>query len=45
MIKAMGRKHHAAQEVVNKLRYADVELAKGISIVAVCELLCITVQT
>lgn len=30
----MGRKRHTGEEVVNKLRQADVELVKGTSIVA-----------
>ncbi len=34
----MGRKRHTAEEVVNKLRQADVELAKGTSIAAVAKL-------
>jgi transposase-like protein len=41
----MGRKRHSAEEVVNKLRQADVELAKGSTIAAVCKLLGITDQT
>ena len=41
----MGRKRHSAEEVVNKLRQADVELAKGQTVAAVCKLLGITDQT
>lgn len=41
----MARKRHTAEEVVNKLRQADVELAKGLSIAAVCKLLAISEQT
>lgn len=41
----MGRKRHTAEEVVNKLRQADVELAKGSTIAAVCKILGITDQT
>ena len=40
-IKAMGRKRHSAEEIVNKLRPADVELAKGQSVAGVCKLLAI----
>lgn len=35
----MGRKRHSAEEVVRKLRKADVELAKGSTIAAVCKVL------
>jgi len=41
----MGRKRHTAEEVVNKLRLADVELAKGSSIAASCKHLSISEQT
>jgi putative transposase len=41
----MARKRHKAEEVVNKLRQADVELGKGSSITAVCKLLAISEQT
>lgn len=41
----MGRKRHSAEEVVNKLRQADVELGKGNTIAGVCRLLGITEQT
>lgn len=41
----MGRKRHSAEEVVNKLRQADVELAKGSTIAVMCKALGITDQT
>ncbi|MFO0858751.1 MAG: transposase [Phycisphaerales bacterium] len=41
----MGRKRHTAEEVVNKFRLADVELAKGTSIAAVCKQLSVSEQT
>ena len=41
----MSRKRHSAEEVVNKLRQADVELAKGSTIAAMCKVLGITDQT
>lgn len=41
----MGRKRHTAEEVVNKLRQADVELAKGSTIAGMCKVLGITDQT
>ena len=41
----MGRKRHSAEEIVNKLRQADVELAKGGTVVETCKLLGITGQT
>lgn len=41
----MGRKRHSAEEVVNKLRQADVELGKGQTVAAVCRLLGVTEQT
>ena len=41
----MGRQRHSAEEVVNKLRQADVELAKGQTVAGVCKLLGITQQT
>lgn len=33
----MGRKRHSAEEIVNKLRQAEVELGKGRSIAEVCK--------
>ncbi|MEL6340443.1 MAG: IS3 family transposase, partial [Myxococcota bacterium] len=41
----MGRKRHSAEEIVNKLRQAEVELSKGSSVAAVCKLLGMTEQT
>jgi putative transposase len=41
----MGRKRHSAEEIVNKLRQAEIELAKGSSVAAVCKLLGVTEQT
>jgi len=41
----MARKRHTAEEIVNKLRQAEVELSKGSSVAAVCKLLGVTEQT
>lgn len=41
----MARKKHTAEEVVNKLRQADVELGKGGTVAAVCRLLGVTEVT
>lgn len=41
----MGRKRHSAEEVINKLRQADVELGKGSTVAGVCRLLGVTEQT
>lgn len=41
----MGRKRHSAEEIVNKLRQAEVELGKGSSVAALCKLLGVTEQT
>ena len=41
----MGRKRHSAEEIVNKLRQAEVELGKGSSMPTVCKLLGVTEQT
>lgn len=41
----MGRKRHSAEEVINKLRQADVELGKGNTVAAVCKLLGVTEPT
>gem|GEM_PF-2471544 len=38
-LKAMGRRRHSSEEVINKLRQADVELGKGITVAGVCRLL------
>ena len=34
----MARKRHSAEEIVNKLRPAEVDLSKGGSVVSVCTL-------
>ena len=41
----MARKRHSAEEIVNKLRQAEIELGKGSSVTAVCKLLGVTEQT
>ena len=43
----MGNRNsrHSTEQIVNKLRQADVELAKGQSIAAVCKTIGITDQT
>jgi len=41
----MGRKRHSAEEIVNKLRQAEVELGKGRTIAEVCKLLSISELT
>jgi putative transposase len=41
----MARKRFSVEEIVNKLRQADVELAKGQTVAAVCKLIGITDQT
>jgi transposase-like protein len=41
----MGRKRHSAEEIVSKLRQADLELAKGSTVTGVCKLLSISEQT
>jgi len=41
----MGRKRHSAEEIVNKLRQAEVELGKGRTIAEVCKLLSISEPT
>lgn len=38
-------KRHSAEEIVNKLRQADVELSKGSSIAQACKVIGITDQT
>jgi hypothetical protein len=40
----MGRKRHSAEAIVNKLRHADVELAKGQSVAGVCKPLASTLR-
>ncbi len=41
----MARKRHSAEEIVNKLRQAEVELSKGSSVASVWKLLGATEQT
>ena len=41
----MPRKRYSAEEIVNKLRQAEVELAKGQTIAQVCKQIGITDQT
>jgi transposase-like protein len=41
----MSRKRHSAEEIVSKLRQADVELGRGKSVVEVCRLLGVTEPT
>jgi transposase-like protein len=41
----MPGKRFKAEEIVNKLRQADVELARGSTVAAVCKLLGITDAT
>jgi putative transposase len=41
----MAKKRHSAEEIVNKLRQADVELAKGTKVPAVCRKIGVTEQT
>ena len=41
----MGRKRHTAEQIIGKLRIAEVETAKGQSIVMVCRKLEISEQT
>jgi putative transposase len=41
----MSRKRHTAEQIVNKLRQADVELARGQTVAVVCKAIGITDQT
>ena len=41
----MGRKRHTAEEIIGKLRTAEIELAKGLSAAEVVRKLGITEQT
>ena len=41
----MSRKRHTAEEIVNKLRQADVELSKGQTVAGICKLIGVTEQT
>lgn len=40
----MARKRHSAEEIVNKLRQAEVELSRGGSVASLCKLLGVTEQ-
>ncbi len=39
------KKRHSAEQIINKLRQAEVELAKGVKIPQVCRKLAVTEQT
>ena len=41
----MSRKRHTAEEIVNKLRQADVDLSKGATIALACKAIGVTEQT
>jgi putative transposase len=41
----MSRKRHSPEQIVNKLRQADVELAKGQTVASDCKAIGITDQT
>jgi transposase-like protein len=41
----MSKKRHTAEQIINKLRQAEVELAKGLKIPQVCRKLGVTEQT
>ncbi len=41
----MSRRHHRAEEVINKLREAEVGLANGLTVSEVCRKLGVTEQT
>ncbi len=41
----MARRHHRAEEVINKLREAEVGLANGLTVSEVCRKLGVTEQT
>ena len=41
----MGKRRHTAEQVIGKLREAEVELAKGKTVAEVCRKLAITEQT
>jgi putative transposase len=42
---ALGRRKHTPEGIINKLREAEVELARGLGIPAVCKKLGVTEQT
>ncbi len=41
----LGRQHHTAEEIINKLREAEVGLAKGLAVPEVCRKLGVAEQT
>ena len=41
----MGRKRFTAEEIVNKLRQADVELSRGVTVAQACKQIGVTDQT
>ncbi len=41
----MGRKHHTAEQIIGKLRTAEIELAKGLGMTEVVRKLEVTEQT
>ena len=41
----MARQRHTAEEIINKLREAEVGLAKGMAVLEVCRKLGVTEQT
>jgi putative transposase len=41
----MRTKRHTAEQIINKLRQAEVELSKGVKIAQVCRKLAVTEQT
>ena len=41
----MARRRHTAEEIINKLREAEVGLAKGMAVLEVCRKLGVTEQT
>ncbi len=41
----MSQKRHTTEQIVNKLRQADVELSKGQTIASVCKVIGVTDQT
>jgi transposase-like protein len=41
----MGKKRHTPEQIIDKLREAEVELAKGVSVPQVCKKLGVSQQT
>jgi transposase-like protein len=41
----MARKRYSAEEIVNKLRQADVELSRGVTVAQACKQIGVTEQT